>query len=604
MLGRKRSMGKKTSGLINYDSSYYLIRRLVAEHMRPFLKDMIWGCVCMLLVAGTTAALAWLVQPAMDEVFGKHNVTILYVVTCSIIGVTLVKSVAMYGQDVLMGYLGHKIVTSMQLKLYSHLMYADLALIHSFSSGKLISRFNNDINILRLSVSKVLTGIAKDSVMLIALVIIMFCQDFWLALIAFLAFPLAIYPIMRLGKRMRKVSRNTQQELGNFTTQLDETFQGVRVIRSYGREEFEIKRSNSIVDQLLQFYFKSTRTEAAVSPIMEALTGFIIAAVIWYGGSQVIADQSKTGNFFSFIAAMFFAYRPLKSLSVLNTKLQEGLAAAKRLFVLLDTRPQIIEKEDAKALVVEEGSIRFENVIFSYEPNKRALYNITLDVPAGKTVALVGPSGSGKSTIMNLLLRFYDAERGTISIDGQNISHVTFHSLRDAMALVSQDVFLFDDTIRANIAYGKENASEDAIIEAAYNAAAHDFIVGLPQGYDTKIGQQGLKLSGGQRQRIAIARAMLRNAPILLLDEATSALDPISEQQIQAALERLMKGRTTLVIAHRLSTIRNADLIYVLDQGRIVESGTHKELLVKDGAYCKLYRHQYMSAASSESDVP
>lgn len=593
-------MKKPSTGAINYDSSFYLIKRLMREHIRPFLKDLIYACLCMLVVAGTTALLAWLVQPAMDEVFGNRNANMLYIVTASIVVVTLVKSIAMYGQDVFMGYVGHKIVTSVQLKLYAHLMYADLTLIHSFGSGKLISRFNNDVSILRVSVAKVLTGIAKDFLMVLGLVGIMFYQDATLAMIAFLAFPLAIYPVMRLGKRMRKVSRNTQQELGNFTTQLDETFQGIRVIKSYGREDYEITRSNTIVAQLLKFYFKATRTESAVSPIMEILTGVIVAGVIWYGGSQVIADQSKTGMFFSFIAAMIFAYRPLKSLSVLNTKLQEGLAAAKRLFTLLDTKPRITEKTGAKPLVIQHGHIQYESVIFGYERGKTALHNISLDIPAGKTVALVGQSGSGKSTIMNLLLRFYDPERGSITIDGQNIAHITFASLRENIALVSQDIFLFDDTIRANIAYGRLGATEEEVVEAAYNAAAHDFIGELPQGYDTMIGQHGLKLSGGQRQRIAIARAMLRNAPILLLDEATSALDPISEQQIQSALERLMKGRTTLVIAHRLSTIRNADLIYVLDQGRVVEFGTHKELLIKDGAYCQLYRHQYQTPGVEE----
>ena len=583
---------------INYDSSFYLVSRLLSDYIRPFIKNLLLAAFFMIVVAGATAALAWIVQPAMDDVFGKRDQDMLYIITLAIIGITIVKSGAMYAQNVLMGYVGHRIVTTMQLKLYDHLLHSDLALINSFSSGNLISRFNNDITILRQSVTKVLTGIAKDLVMLVALVSIMFYQDAMLAFIAFLAFPIAIYPIMRLGKRMRKVSRNTQNELGNFTTQLDETFQGIRVIKSYSRENFETTRSKNIVAQLLKHYFKATRTESAVSPIMETLTGFMIAGVIWYGGSRVIMGQSETGPFFSFIAAMFFAYRPLKSLSVLNTKLQEGLAAAKRLFTLLDVKPEISEDADAPDLTLYDGAIRFDNVSFGYERNKQALTNISFDIPAGKTVALVGASGSGKSTIMNLLLRFYDPNRGKITIDSTNIARVTLPSLRESMAMVSQDVVLFDDTIRANIAYGRPEATEEEITEAAYNAAAHDFIVELEEGYNTLIGQHGLKLSGGQRQRIAIARAMLRNAPILLLDEATSALDPISEQQIQAALERLMRNRTTLVIAHRLSTIQSADLIYVVEKGKIIESGTHEELLDNQGIYTKLYTTQFRDTSA------
>lgn len=593
----------KTPVSVNMDTTRYLVGRLLREYIRPYIKRLLLAIFFMIVVAGTTGLLAWMVKPAMDEIFVKANAPALIYITLGVIAITLVKSLAMYTQDVLMGYVGQRIVTDMQLALYAHLLRADLALLNQHSSGKLISRFNNDIAIMRQSVSKVLTGIAKDFLSVLCLVGVMFYQSLTLALIAFLVFPLAIYPIIRLGKRMRKVSHNTQRELGNFTTQLDETFQGIRVIKSYGQEDLEIKRSHSIVDRLFGFYMKAISTESAVSPIMEALTGITVAGVILYGGSQVIAHHTTQGEFFSFVAAMIMAYRPLKSLSVLNTKLQEGLASARRLFSLLDTQPTIIEKPDAVPLVLTSGSLRFDNVSFRYNGDKKALDNITLEVPGGKTVALVGPSGGGKSTIMNLILRFFDPEKGIISIDGANIRNVTFASLRQAMAIVSQDIILFEDSVRANIAYGKQDASEEEILAAAYNAAAHDFISAFPEGYDTPVGQHGMQLSGGQRQRIAIARAMLRNPPILLLDEATSALDPISEQQVQLALQRLMKGRTTVVIAHRLSTVMNADLIYVINHGKVVESGTHSQLLEQGGMYKTLYSHQFQDRSLESHEI-
>ncbi len=553
----------------------------------------------MIMVAATTAAHAWMMQPALDEIFVRQNKTMLMYIPIAIVAIAVVKGWAAYGQNVVIRYIGQRIITDMQLKLYAHLLNADLSYLHAQTSGRLISRLSNDIGIMRQSVSTVFTGLAREALTFIFLIGLMFYQSVELALIAFVVFPLGVYPILRLGKRMRKVSTNTQSKLADFTSQLDETFQGIRVIRSYGREEYEIGRASNVVEHIFRLYMKAARTESASSPIMELLTGAAIAAIIWHGGSQVIAGTTTPGAFFSFISAMLMAYRPMKNLSSMNTQLQEGLAAAKRFFTLIDTAPSITEKPNAKTLQVTSGTIHYHNVNFAYNAEKQALKNLSLTVPGGKTVALVGPSGGGKSTIINLLLRFYDINSGRITIDDMDIRDVSFASLRESMALVSQDITLFDDTVRANIAYGRPNATEDEIIEAAYNAAAHDFIMELPQGYDTIIGQHGLKLSGGQRQRLAIARAMLRNAPILLLDEATSALDPISEQQIQAALERLMKGRTTLVIAHRLSTIMNADIIYVLRQGSIVESGTHTELIAVQGEYNKLYTQHFRSSETT-----
>lgn len=576
-------------------TSYYLMKRLISQYVLPHKGKLILAIICMILVAATTAAHAWMMQPALDEIFVRQNKSMLMYIPIAIILIAVLKGWAAYGQNVMIRYIGQRIITDMQLTLYAHLLRADLSYLHAQTSGRLISRLSNDIGIMRQSVSTVFTSVAREALTFIFLIGLMFYQSVELALIAFVVFPLGVYPIVRLGKRMRKVSTNTQSKLADFTSQLDETFQGIRVIRSYGREDYEIGRASTVIEHIFNLYMKAARTESASSPIMELLTGTAIAAIIWHGGSQVIAGTTTPGAFFSFISAMLMAYRPMKNLSSMNTQLQEGLAAAKRFFTLIDTKPTIVEKPNAKALHVSTGTLHFHNVNFSYNAEKQALKNLSLTVPGGKTVALVGPSGGGKSTIINLLLRFYDIESGRITIDDMDIRDISFTSLRQSMALVSQDITLFDDTVRANIAYGHPDATEDAVIEAAYNAAAHDFIMELPQGYDTIIGQHGMKLSGGQRQRLAIARAMLRNAPILLLDEATSALDPISEQQIQAALERLMKGRTTLVIAHRLSTIMNADVIYVLRQGSIVEVGTHNELISLQGEYNKLYTQHFRS---------
>jgi subfamily B ATP-binding cassette protein MsbA len=374
---------------------------------------------------------------------------------------------------------------------------------------------------------------------------------------------------------------------------LEQTFQGIRVVKSYCMEEYERTRIRIIAERIFTLVFKASRVRALSSPIMESLGGVAITMVIAYGGHQVIHDNMDPGSFFSFITALLLAYEPMKRLANLNASLQEGLASAERLFQLMDRQPTIVDEPNSQPLNISGGRIRFENICFSYVTTKATLSGINFDVPAGKTVALVGPSGAGKSTILNLIPRFYDVDKGVITIDGTDIRDTTLKSLRRSMALVSQEITLFDDTIRANIAYGQKGASEDEIIQAAKNAAAHDFVVNMPEGYDTYVGESGTKISGGQRQRIAIARAMLKNAPILLLDEATSALDTESERSVQVALRRLMQGRTTLVIAHRLSTVIDADLIHVIDNGTVAESGSHKELIDKDGIYARLYHMQF-----------
>lgn len=576
-----------------------LVKRLFHDNLRHYIKYLVMAVGCMAVFAATTAISALLMKPIVNEVFVEQNQDMLWWVAGAVTLTFFVKGLANYGQSVLMAFVGLRIITDNQNRLYKHLIGMDLGFFHSMSSGGLVSRFLVDINQMRAAVSNVVTGFGKDTLSLIGLVAVMFYQDWQLALITFFVFPIAVIPIVRLGKRMRKVTANTQEETGLFTAILDQSFQGIRVVKAYKMENYESERVGNLVERIFQLTIKSAKTRALSSPIMETLGGCAVAVVIVYGGYRVIHENLDPGSFFSFITALIMAYEPMKRLANLNASLQEGLAGAQRLFKLLDTESAIQERPDAVSLPNPvRGHVRLENVSFSYLGSEQpALQSVDMDIPAGTTVALVGPSGAGKSTILNLIPRFHDVDSGKISIDGLDVREAALESLYGAISLVSQEVTLFDDSVRANIAYGKPDASDAEIEDAALHAAALDFIQELPQGFDTMVGERGVKLSGGQRQRLAIARAILKNAPILLLDEATSSLDTESERKVQSALENLMKGRTTLVIAHRLSTIVDAGLIYVIQDGRIVESGPHDALIAKAGAYEKLYALQFASEA-------
>ena len=570
-----------------------LLRRLIRECLRPQWPRIGLALLAMAVAAGATAANAWLMQPVLDNVFFERERSLLWAVAGAIVVLAMVKGFASYSQSVLMFKVGQGLISDIQRRLFRHLIGADLAFFHANPTGTLVSRFTNDATLLRNASANVLVGIGKDAVTVVFLVGLMLYQDWALALASFVVFPLAVRPLASVGRRMRRASDNTQREFGAFTTLLSQTFQGARHVKAYGMEAYETERADRIVQSMSRLLNRAARIRSAVSPLMEALGGLAVAVVILYGGYQTIAGTRTPGTFFSFITALLLAYQPMKSLANLSASLQEGLAAAQRLFAVLDIEPEIRDAPDARPLEVGGGEVRFEAVRFSYPNGTTALSGIDLVVPAGKTVALVGPSGSGKSTVLNLIPRFYDVSSGRVLIGGVDVRHATLASLRAAIAIVSQEVSLFDDTVRANIAYGRFGAGEAEIAGAAKAAAADGFIRKLPQGYDTLVGEMGVKLSGGQRQRIAIARAMLKNAPILLLDEATSSLDTESERQVQAALKVLMRGRTTLVIAHRLSTVLDADLIYVLDHGRVVESGTHGELLARGGLYRRLYTLQF-----------
>lgn len=575
-------------------TSRTLIARIVRDHLRQHTGRIVMAVSCMVVAAACTAAFAWLMQPVLDDIFLHKDRDMLYIVPPAVAAVTFIGALANYGQTLLMRQVGQRIVADLQIELFDHMMHADLALFHDQASGRLVSRFTNDIQSMRLAVSSALTGTAKELLTMLFLIGVMVYKSWELSIIALVLFPVAIHPMMRLSKRMRKIADGTQQQIGDFTTQLDETFSGVRVVKAYRREDYEAGRARATIESLYRLYVKASRVQAAASPMMESLGGFAIAAVIAYGGVQVMNGETTGGAFVSFMTAMLMAYRPLRAIGGLNTNMQEGLAAADRLFTMLDLPPEIRDAPDAKPLHVQKGALSFERVTFTYGRGAQsAVENVSLEVPAGSMAALVGPSGSGKSTLMNLLLRFYNAQEGRILIDGQDIRAVTLDSLRRSIAFVSQDIMLFDDSVAANIGYGREGATREEIIESAQSADAHDFISALPEGYDTRIGPSGVRLSGGQRQRIAIARAMLKNAPILMLDEATSALDTQSERSVQKALNGLMKNRTTLVIAHRLSTILHADTIYVMDHGRVSEQGTHASLLAKGGLYATLYQTQF-----------
>tara|TARA_B100000700_G_scaffold29333_1_gene28228 strand:- start:2238 stop:4085 length:1848 start_codon:yes stop_codon:yes gene_type:complete len=584
-------------------SSTQLVKRLFKESIRPYLKWIILSLICMTGVAAATATSAWLMKPVINEVFVAKNETLLFPISLAVILTFAIKGLSNYGQSVSISYVGQRIVTDTQHRLYEHLIEMELGFFHQSSTGSLLSRFTVDINMMRNAVSNALTGIGKDFLTLVFLVGVMFYQDWLLSLIAFFAFPIAIFPIVSLGKRIRAVTLDTQEEYGTFTTILEQTFQGARVVKAYNSEDYEKARVRQIAERLFGLVFKSMRIRSLASPLMETLGGLAVALVIFYGGYRVIGESMDPGSFFSFITALLLAYEPVKRLANLNATLQEGLAGAERLFALLDLKPGIKEHPNARELDIKNGEIQINNITFSYVDEQIVLNNISLNIPAGKLVALVGPSGSGKSTILNLIPRFFDVDTGNISIDGSDLREVTFASLRKRIGLVSQEIALFDDTIKANISYGQPTASEEKIIEAAKNALAHDFIMEMPKGYDTQVGEQGIKLSGGQRQRIAIARAMLKDAPILLLDEATSSLDAESEKLIQQALFKLMKGRTTLVIAHRLSTIIDADLIYVVDSGKILESGDHNTLIKNGGPYSRLYSVQFGSQELSKLEI-
>ena len=578
---------------INYNSTTYLIKRISREYIYPHWKILSISVVLMLVIAGTTSFHAWLIKPALDSVFVEKDHHALIYIPIIVLIVTFVKGFATYFQLLTMNYLNLRITSEMRIRLYRHFITSDISKLHSKSSGDMIASIIGEIGAVVNLISISLNGFVKQLFTIVALVVVMFNQSLELSLVAFIGFPLAVYPIYKLGKKLRNLSFKNQEMAGKFNSQMSDTLQYSKLVKAYHCEEFEVKRMSLIIDSIYKMGKKLSRISLISSPFVESLAGFGVAAVIWYGGHQVISGTTTPGAFFSFFAAMMMAYRPLKAVSGMNSSVQMGLAAASRLYALLDEKPKIFDKPNALDLKEVKGDVEFENVQFSYDENKITLDNVNFKVKAGQSVALVGHSGGGKSTIMSLILRFYDPNLGSIKLDGHNISDLTLKSLRSSMSVVNQEVMLFDDTILENIRYGKVDATEEQILRASKMAEADEFIQELPEKYNSRVGQNGIRLSGGQRQRIAIARAILYDAPILLLDEATSSLDPISEKLIKDALNSLMKNRTSIIISHRLSTIIHCDKIVVIANGRVVEEGSHKELLEKNGAYSNLYLKQF-----------
>ncbi len=576
------------------DSS--LAKRILREHLFDYKRKFGIACIFMLLTALSTAALPYLLQPVFDDVFSKANPKLLVFFCGAVLAAFIIKGAASYGESVTMTKIGQGIISDIQERVFNHLMHLDLAFFHKNNSGELLSRLTNDVNLMRNSVANTIIGVGRDFFTFIALLAVMFSRDFTLAIISFTLFPLAFYPIMRIGKRMRKVTYNAQGEIGHFTRQLSQIFQGIRVIKSFNTQYAEIAREKAQIKKIYDLVVKTARTRALAHPIIETMGGVAIISIIAYGGWQVMHHDRSAGEFVSFIAALILAYEPLKRLSNLNASLQEGLAAANRVFELIDAPIYIHSPKDGKKPTTVKGTISFKNVDFSYSSKgenkgKKVLRQLNFRIEPGQTAAFVGASGAGKSTIINLIPRFYDTP-ATIEIDGIDVKHWDLKYLRQQIALVSQEILLFDTTIYENIAYGMKNPSKEEVISAAKQAYAHDFISKMPLAYETQVGEGGISLSGGQRQRIAIARAILKKAPILLLDEATSALDADSEEKIQASLKPLMQKCTTISVAHRLSTIQDMDVIYVLDNGRIIEQGNHQQLLQLNQAYAELWRKQ------------
>jgi subfamily B ATP-binding cassette protein MsbA len=572
-------------------SGLKLLKRLLKTYMTPYMGPWAGGMFFMVLEALMTACLAQLMQPLMDKVLGGKETALIVPFGFTILAVFTIRGLSSYMHSIIMNKVGQRIVGDIQKDLFSHFMRLDLAFFHANPSGFLISRVVNDVNMMRTAVSDTTAALGKSLLTLFFLIIVMFIQDWKLSIVALLIFPLASLFVANIGRKIRKVSKSIQGETAVLTDRLSQIFQGIRQVKAYGAEAHEGRRAGKAIDKVRNLVIKSVRIGNLATPVNEVLIGSVICGLVIYGGYEIHDGNMTLGQLVAFLTAFTLAYEPMKKLARLNNSIQMGIGAAERVFEMLDMQPTITDKSNAIPLDATNAEIKFENVAFLYnQKEQRALDGISFTAKPGKVTALVGPSGGGKSTIINLIPRFYDPQSGRITINGNDARDVTTESLRGSIALVSQDITIFDESVEANIAYGNPNASSEDIRSAARAAAADKFIEELEEGYNTKLGEDGIKLSGGQRQRIAIARAILRNAPILLLDEATSALDNESEKAVQKALQDLEKGRTTIVIAHRLSTVQTADQIIVLDKGKIVEQGRHDDLLKNDGLYARMYK--------------
>ena len=576
-------------------STKEVILRIWTEHLIPRWKYLLLAGVAMIASAATTGAVPLVIQQAADEIFVNQNEALVYALVIVILVITLVKTGAEYIGNVTVQYLGSRFVADMRIQMFTRLIYADLSWLEGINSGRFISGFLTDASLLHTTASRALLALGENLLKVIVLTITMFVIEWQLAIVIMLTMPFGAWLLSRQGRKLKTSTKKSLQETGDMSTLVTQALRSARVVRAYGQNEAEIAKTSNVINRALEFQMRGARSKAMAVPISELMAGIGFAAVILLAGSVEGEGSMSLGEFMGFAAAAMLMFQPLRALAQLHATLAEGASAGARVFGIIDRQPDLKEVPNAKSLDVTSGEIRFKDVEFAYDKDNPVLGDFGIEIPAGNTVALVGPSGAGKSTILNLTMRFFEPAAGQILIDGQDISQVSFKSLRDAIALVTQDPVMFDDTIRMNIAYGRPDASQKEIEAAAKAAAAHDFIVSLPKGYETSVQEAGTALSGGERQRIAIARAFLKDSPILLLDEPTSSLDSQSEAKVQEALVHLMKGRTVLMIAHRLATVQHADLIYVLKEGQIVEKGTHDALVSKGGLYNELYQSQAMS---------
>jgi|TARA_Y100000389_G_scaffold59573_1_gene55683 subfamily B ATP-binding cassette protein MsbA len=587
---------------MNDTEKYYTlktIRRIWKSYASGSTKLLLIALSCNAIVALTTPALPELIRRVIDDIFVNADRSMLTILPLVAISIMLIRAIGTYGANVAINYIGQRIVGSLQKDLYRSILNSDLSYINSIHSARFISSFTADSSKLRETMSSVVVNLSRNILMVVGLVGYLFYVDAMLATIFFIVIPPAAIGLKFLGKKLRKAIRMSLEEIGALSALVSETLKGIRIIKAYGKEQMHVSKASEVIDKVVNFSMKGVRARSASAPIMEIVTGVAIACIIYYAGNKSLDGLMTVGSFMAFTTAAGLLYDPLKAVANLQAMLQEGVAASQRLFPILDNKPKIQDKKNLKKPEIFSGSINFENVSFSYSENdKDVLKNISIKIKSGQTVALVGPSGAGKSSLLNLVPRFYDVSSGKVEINDVDIKDLSLADVRSSSALVSQDTLIFDLSIKENIIFGNDNVSEKTFQNVCEDSLVDEFVKDLPDGYETIAGESGVRISGGQKQRIAIARAMIKNAPILLLDEATSSLDSDSEKKVQIALDKLIKNKTALVIAHRLSTVRNVDKIYVIDKGTVVEEGDHDSLIKNDGLYSFLFKTQF-----PESDV-
>ena len=576
--------------------TFNVIKRIWTNYASGSMKLLLTALICNAIVALTTPALPELIRRVIDDIFVNSNREMLTILPLIAILIMFIRALGTYGANVAINYIGQKIVGLLQKDLYKAILNSDMSYINSIHSARFISSFTADTTKLRETMSSVVVNLSRNILMVLGLIGYLFYVDPTLATIFFLVLPPAAIGLRMLGKRLRKAIRMSLEEIGTLSALVSETLKGMRIIRAFGKERIHSEKASSIIDKVVSLSMKGVKARSASAPIMEIVTGFAIAGIIYYAGNKSLDGLMSVGSFMTFTTAAGLLYDPLKAVANLQAMLQEGVAASQRLFPILDNKPKIISPDKPLEIKKFKGSLKFSKVNFSYNNDKKdkILKEISLEIKPGQTAALVGPSGAGKSSLLNLVPRFYDVHSGSVLLDDYDLRNLSLSNVRSASSLVSQDALIFDISIKENIIFGCDGISDEIFLKVCKDSLVDDFVKDLPDKYLTLVGESGVRLSGGQKQRIAIARAMIKDAPILLLDEATSSLDSDSEKKVQEALNKLMRDKTALIVAHRLSTIKNVDVIYVIDNGAIVEQGTHKELVDKNGLYAFLFKTQFL----------